>query len=931
MAEILGIASSITTLIENTVTVIKYLKDVKNAPKERDELQRELQYLEVCLTALERTTQLSTKDDPWLQTLEQLRNGAFQEFLELLKGLKTRLKAGSTQFKRILRRMDWTMTKEGVMEDLGKIERFKSLIVIAGQHDNLALTREIKKSLGDIEVKVDAIAENADATRQHSDVTRQLQMDAKAKEVAAWLTPVDYNAVQRDKLQQRVDETGQWFLRSPEFLDWVDSSVARPLLWCAGGPGVGKTMLASTTVNHLRMKFDDNKTDKALIFCIFCDYRAMDQKTITIIRSLLKQLIQARCCLTAPLETFYNKWSHGGMSPSLAEITSLFSAELKSYDCIYIILDGLDELDDNRCREEVLHALKALGDQIHVLVTSRPLDNMQSFTEAHKFEIRACDADLEKCVIAGLKVGHLPALLSKDGSLGEKICQTVVKKADGMFLLANIHMNLLAQCTNRWQLNTELDKLPGTLQKAYEYLLDRINSLPSRDLAYRIFGLVAFAARPLFVEVLQQALAIESGTKKADPANITDEGILLSICVGLVVIVDINCQRCFKFVHYSTQEYFVSQEDKLFPHIHVDFTRICLAHMSFNIPDDSNIEFVLFSWYSMRYWDFHAHKCSGISTAKEILAFLDDKPTQMEDIAQPFQEQKFGPHDLTLFPGMVHAVKLLLAAPEVKFQHLHGLCLAAYVGNYNVVNLLQSSALDIDCKGQVPFLHEVPSTSLSPAQKDSSGCRGSRAPLCTPLIAAASNGYEETVERLLNPVRGNRPLLNAMSSSGLTALCSAIICNSIPVVTLLLKECNIDTSIQFKGQTPFMLAARYGFTEIMVLFLERQDDDPNTPGENGRTALHAAIEESQHGSIDLLLKSGRVDVNRKDSEGRTALSIAASLGSVQSVKMLVDHVGIDVSVKDNDGKSAYDIVVEGGQHEVVTLLTEYAVKGPGTK
>ncbi|KAK0477539.1 hypothetical protein IW261DRAFT_1366693, partial [Armillaria novae-zelandiae] len=424
MAEILGIASSITTLIENTVTVIKYLKDVKNAPKERDELQRELQYLEICLTALERTTQLSTEDDPWLQTLDRLQD-MFKELLELLQGLKKRLAPESAGLKGSLQRIVWTMTRKSITDDLSRIEHFKTLIVIALQHDNLTLTREIQKTLGNIEDKVNVIGENAA-------VTRQLQMDEKAENVATWLTPLDYNAIQCGKLQQRVDETGQWFLKSSQFLDWADGSVAPSVLWCVGGPGVGKTILASTTVDHLRMKFEVDEADKVLVFCIFCDYRATDQKTITIIRSLLKQLIQARRHLTPPLETFANKWSRGGISPSLAEITSLFSAELKSYDHIYIILDGLDELNDNRCCEGVLDALKALGDQICVLVTLRPLDTMQSFTEAHKIEIRANDADLEKCVITGLTGGNLPTLLSKDGSLHERIRQTVVKKADGM-------------------------------------------------------------------------------------------------------------------------------------------------------------------------------------------------------------------------------------------------------------------------------------------------------------------------------------------------------------------------------------------------------------------------------------------------------------------------------------------------------------------
>ncbi|KAK0219074.1 hypothetical protein IW262DRAFT_1077557 [Armillaria fumosa] len=874
MTEVLGIVSSITALTQSTVTVISYLKDVKKAPKERDEFLKELQHLKICLTALKHTTQLSTKDDPWLATLQQLHNG-FKELLQLLDGLKMKLKPESSWSKRIFRRLDWTIVRGSVMVDLSRIERFKTLIAIAVQNDHVALTCAIQKTLGNIEDKVDEILENAD-------VTRQLQIDEKAEKVAKWLTDLDYNAVQQDKLQQRAKDTGEWFLQSSKFLYWVGASIAPSVLWCVGGPGVGKTILASTAVNHLRMKF---KRDKALVFCIFCDYRATDQTTITIIRSLLKQLIQARLRLTDRIQAFFDTWSPDKMPlPSLKDITHLLSVELKSYDRVYIILDALDELNDNGCRQGVLDALKALGNQIRVLVTSRPLHTMRSFTEADKIEIRARKNDLEKCVLAGLTDGHLPTLLSADESLRETICETVMEKADGMFLLAKIHMELLAHCINRAELNKELDKLPSTLERAYGHLLDRINSLPNKDLAYRIFGWVAFAARPLKVEQLQHALAIKSQTKQLDPANITDERILLSICAGLVVIAVINNQRHFKFVRYSTQEYFTSQQDKLFPRIHVDFTRTCLAYISFNAWTEP------FSRYSLFHWDFHARKCSGSSTAKEILAFLDDKSTRMEDIAQPFREQWCTLSDPTFFANVVHAVKLLLADPEVNFQHLHGLCLAAYAGNALMVRVLMDGGPVINHKCQVPFLCEVPDTSLSLAQKDSSVRRGSRAPFCTPLIAAASNGHEQTIHALLR-YSTNLTSWNAMSSSGLTALSSAIICNSITVVAFLLSLHDIDTSIQFKGQTPIMLAARYGLAEIVKLFLERKDDDPNAPGENGRTALHAAVQWSQHGIIDLLLKSGRVDVNRKDSQGRTALSIAASLGSVQSVKMLVDHIG----------------------------------------
>ncbi len=72
MAEVLGVASSVTTLIGNIVTLTKYVKDVINAPEEITQFTKEPARLEICLTALRGLIQLSTEEDPWLKTLKQL-------------------------------------------------------------------------------------------------------------------------------------------------------------------------------------------------------------------------------------------------------------------------------------------------------------------------------------------------------------------------------------------------------------------------------------------------------------------------------------------------------------------------------------------------------------------------------------------------------------------------------------------------------------------------------------------------------------------------------------------------------------------------------------------------------------------------------------------------------------------------------------------
>ncbi|KAK0215986.1 hypothetical protein EDD85DRAFT_441539 [Armillaria nabsnona] len=156
------IASSIAGLIRNIDTVVGYLKDVKDAPKERDKLSRELRYLDIYLPPIKNLISYSTDDDPWVVTLQQSHH-RFKKISAILDGHKKKLRDESAKRPWKLR---WPFTKENVADDLSRIKRFKTFILGAMQHDNRALLHVMQETLGNVNGNVERIAENRYVTRQ---------------------------------------------------------------------------------------------------------------------------------------------------------------------------------------------------------------------------------------------------------------------------------------------------------------------------------------------------------------------------------------------------------------------------------------------------------------------------------------------------------------------------------------------------------------------------------------------------------------------------------------------------------------------------------------------------------------------------------------------------------------------------------------------
>ena len=66
-------------------------------------------------------------------------------------------------------------------------------------------------------------------------------------DILAWLSPLNPKLRHQDIRERRVDDVGEWLLKTEEFRSWHDGSGGsesnNAVLFCYGDPGVGKTFV----------------------------------------------------------------------------------------------------------------------------------------------------------------------------------------------------------------------------------------------------------------------------------------------------------------------------------------------------------------------------------------------------------------------------------------------------------------------------------------------------------------------------------------------------------------------------------------------------------------------------------------------------------------------------------------------------------------
>jgi ankyrin repeat protein len=484
-------------------------------------------------------------------------------------------------------------------------------------------------------------------------------------------------------------------------------------------------------------------------------------------------------------------------------------------------------------------------------------------------------------------------------------------------------------------LRKSLATLPPTLDQTYDRILIEIDEDDSMY-AFRILQWLAFSTRPLTVEEVAEAAAVDP---ERDPAFERDEVLedpleALNICSSLVTMT-VNSkdarmnpgQRVLALAHYSVQEYLLSDRIKQ-SHArqysmqtvssHCTIAKGCLGYLlqlQTPIVDfEETFQNSALALYSANSWMQHTHGAGEYIdeiSQKAIDLFSVDSPSyqiwiRLFDPDFPWTRPKFrGWYEKRGTPlyyaaqtGLSSVVKLLLdKGVDINVQcgdDNSALQAATSRGYEHVARLLLVRGADVNIKGDV---------------------YGGW--LINALQAASYKGHEQTVKLLLD----HGAEVNAHGGAFGNALQGASTAGHYQVVKILLDH-GADINMQGGEHINALHAAcKFNNTEIVELLLSSKAVMKGC-SEDGSTALNITASKGRVGMVKLLENGAYASANGLDPQFGTIVNLLAYYGFTDSIRFCHEKLGADLFLSEPCGRTPLLLAARGGHIDTFQYLVD---------
>ncbi|PMD65633.1 uncharacterized protein K444DRAFT_183935 [Hyaloscypha bicolor E] len=545
-------------------------------------------------------------------------------------------------------RLKWPLKKERTKELLLEIGRHKATMTLAMSARQWTALLHVLAGQDDIRGGMEGIRLSLEADRAER---RKIVISVERRKMLDLLGRVDARKWQDSNIRLRQPGTGVWFTDGAEFKTWLSTNDSK--LWINGIPGAGKTILISSIIQEIEKNIESSH---GLAF-FYCDYKDPETHSpATILGALARQLIlQNERCFTQ-LTQFYQDHttdSHTHRDPTPEELCELISTISMYFQTTMIVVDGLDEITNNRADvTRLLRSLNTQGGQVKTLFASRPeVDIGYELEYFNQVSIAAMSTDLRLYVASEIeRRTREKKLRIRDPSLKDHIMTTLVNGADGMFRWVACQMDYLCECNNDRDRREALKKLPPDLPSSYERILERVNrsSRENQELVKKTLHWIVYAGGYFGTEKLIQALAVRD-ERHFDSNSMTTEEDILHWCSSLVRRGTITGK--LELAHFTVKEFLEAinpAQRPLFQQYRLcdDHTVLAKACLNFilcqefdglPLPRNRNdfdqwIEESLelgnnypFFDYACEYWSGHVHKSDWESIENNVMRLFDTK------------------------------------------------------------------------------------------------------------------------------------------------------------------------------------------------------------------------------------------------------------------------------------------------------------------
>ena len=413
-----------------------------------------------------------------------------------------------------------------------------------------------------------------------------------------------------------------WFLENNAYRTWLVSPQCS-LLFLHGGPGTGKTTLASTLIESLRNEH------RPTIFFFFNSNRSEASNARALLASLIGQM---RNLAGSGVEDEFQE-CQGELAIPASKLFENFRRSVAVFNELFCCIDAIDECDDSvrRLLRFIDNLVQSGSTSVKFFLSGRQqlhiLHHLKSETRTINIPNYSTVDDIGRMVADNVR-SNLSLTIEDRPTIAER----VKTSAMGMFLWAKLALSDIERNT---------DALPKTLAEMYSKSLASLtSSMPSQELALLCTALnwITITTRPLKVAELVTALAVDSTDTRLEKSKtiLGPEESILKMGAPLIQLLPDNS---LVLVHQSLVDYLCSHQAPKFSAssritipIHIgnaneQIAITCISYLSFDqfkssyeSQDQENLELLD---YAANSWFQHAIRAAeNLDIFEKVNKFL---------------------------------------------------------------------------------------------------------------------------------------------------------------------------------------------------------------------------------------------------------------------------------------------------------------------